>query len=114
MIAIVEWSWEGRNIQKKYNHPLGKALLTKDLMGIVIIASTKDEPAENAAIYNADGSVKFRLKVPFDQPSNYSFYDIYYIDDHLNIILWSSVGDYNMQCFLNPAKGEMTNCRKVK
>jgi len=112
----VSWKWGGKKIEKVYGHRLFKVLLLKDRQSIAIIASTKDEGAENAGIYNADGSLRYKIKIPSIKPICYGFCDVYYEKDELRIILMTGSRDYpyDTGCSFNPETGEIRNCHNVK
>ena len=112
----VSWKWRGEKIEKTYEHPPFKALLLKDRQTVVIIASTKDEGVENAGIYNPDGSLGYKLKVPSIKPKFHGFYDVYYSNDEVKLILLTGSKDYpyDTGCTFDPETGEMTNFHNVK
>jgi len=112
----VSWRCKGEIVRKIYQHPPFKVLLCKDRQNVAIITSTKDEGVENAAVYNADGSLRYRLKVPFEKPNFFGFSDIYYSNDKLTLILITGSKEYpyDTGCTFNPETGEMTNFHNVK
>jgi hypothetical protein len=110
------WKWKGETVKRTYGHPPFKVLLLKDRRSVIIIASTKDEGVENAAVYNADGSLRYRLVVPSIRPKIYGFYDVYYSRDKLTLILITGSRDYpyDTGCTFDAETGGMTNFHNVK
>lgn len=73
-------------------HPLS------DMSGIAVIEMERDQQGKSSCAYiiNADGSLRFEIKLPELTLSNGKFYDVYYIGNDLCFFFYSDNEDFRM------------------
>jgi hypothetical protein len=75
----VSWRWSGNAICKTYSFQVRVANLLDDKTGVAVIEPFEEKGRDNAVVFNADGSERFRLKFPLPEPYGDCYVDIYYV-----------------------------------
>ncbi len=96
-IESKELSWDFGKVKKEYENPPTSVTCLSDNSGFVVVLSTLEFGANNAVLYNYDGSVRFWLTPPPVKGNTICFYDIYYVNDVLTAILSTSQCDFGCE-----------------
>lgn len=91
---VVTWRYNSGQILKRYNYPIRSAVLLRDFSGAAVAEPYEEKGINNAVIFNADGSERFRLEFPIDDPRSICFDQIYYINDELTAICVTRSADF--------------------
>jgi hypothetical protein len=103
----VGWRDRGRYVMKQYMYPIQKALPLRDGSAVAIIEPYEIAGRDNAVVFNADGSERFRLKFPRPRPFGCCYTNVYYEGDDLYVY---TVGqDVDLRYRLNERTGELGN-----
>lgn len=73
------WSFGGRQVRKFYADPIRSAVVLLDGTGVALVEPYQAGRSENAVVFNADGSERFRVKLPVPDPRGYWFEQMYYV-----------------------------------
>jgi hypothetical protein len=84
---VVEWDVNESQLRIAYEKPIRSAVALRDRSGIAIVEPLVTFGEDNAVILNADGSIRFRLHLPFKDGSVYGFDQMYYVNDELTAIV---------------------------
>src|SRR5689334_16711692 len=84
-VSTASWLYNDQRIEKRYRYPIQRALPLNDGSGVAIVEPYQEGSVNNAVVFNADGSERFRLTSRL--PDHYkSFYtDIYYVEGILTV-----------------------------
>ncbi len=78
----VEWAFAARRIKKSYPFPIRSAITLLDNTGVALVEPNEVSKPNNAVIFNADGSERFRVMHP-GQGADGGFDQIYYVRHEL-------------------------------
>ncbi len=86
------WWCDGQRVDKLYDFEIGSAVVLEDSSGIAIVEPPRPDGL-NAVVYNADGSVRFRVPPP--QPDRHvAFQQMYYVRDELTAVAITRGNDW--------------------
>lgn len=85
--TVLEWDVDGSQRRREYEKPIRSAVALRDRSGIAIVEPLVTYGESNAVIFNADGSLRFKLQLPVKDGSVYGFDQMYYVNDELTAIL---------------------------
>jgi len=90
----VTWKYNSGQVIKQYAYPIRSAVVLRDLSGVALVEPHEEKGINNAVVFNADGSERFRLKFPMNDPRSICFNQIYYINDELTAICATRSADF--------------------
>ncbi len=92
--ASVSWDWEGVKIEKVYCKPLASVCGLHDGCGVALVESIEESGPHNPVVFDADGSTRFRVGLPFPEFQVQGFADMYYVKEELTAILITPGRDF--------------------
>ena len=101
----VRWNHAGEEVVRRYAMPILKAIALNDGSGVAIVEHPDEAGRDNAVVLNADGSLRFRIKLPAPASSGYAFWELYYVGTELTAFAAISGGDF--ACVIDPSSGEI-------
>lgn len=88
-----------------YHFPVRVANLLEDKTGVAVVEPFEEKGRDNAVVFNADGSERFRLKFPLPEPHGNYYFDFYYVMGRLTAFANLRGTDFAYE--LNPQTGEV-------
>lgn len=89
----VRWRCGGQEISKDFSEEVPSAVVLRDDSGIAVVAPESVLGADNAVIYNADGSERSRVSPP--QPDRHrAFQQMYYVGEDLTAVAITTGSDW--------------------
>ena len=82
----VSWAYGGTIVSKSYSYPIASVNLLRGGSGAAIVEPIEHSGPRNAVIFNADGSERCRIELPFPDSQVQGFADMYYIQDELTAV----------------------------
>ncbi len=82
----LSWVVDGVRISHEYDKPLRSAVTLRDGSGVAVVEPLMSYGESNAVILNADGSLRFRLRMQANDGTVYGFDQMYYVDGELTAI----------------------------
>lgn len=90
----VSWVYGTAVVTKSYSHFISSVNLLRDRLGVAIAEPMEHSAPRNAVIFNADGSERCRVELPFPDYQVQGFADMYYVQDELTAILVTPGRDF--------------------
>lgn len=92
--AVVAWDSDGERIEKVYRGPVSSVCQLRDGGGLALVEPIDETGPNNAVVFNANGTVRFRVKPPLPTYQVQGFADMYYVKDELTAILVTPGRDF--------------------
>ncbi|MBN1910399.1 MAG: hypothetical protein JW818_11710 [Pirellulales bacterium] len=92
--AVVIWDCDGERIEKAYRGPVTSVCPLRDGDGLALVEPIDETGPNNAVVFNADGTVRFRVKPPLPTQQVQGFADMYYVKDELTAIMVTPGRDF--------------------
>ena len=83
---VASWRHNCKSIVKQYDFPIRSAVPLRDETGVAVVEPFEEKGRDNAVVFNADGSERFRLRFPLPEPHGNCFDQMYYIRQVLTAI----------------------------
>ena len=99
------WECEGLEIRKSYANPIRSAVPLQDGSGAVIVEPFQEAGLNNAIIFNADGSERFRLSFPEPASRGYGYDQAYHINEALNV--FANIGGTDFRYVIDESEGSV-------
>jgi hypothetical protein len=99
------WECGGVEIRKSYANPIRSAVLLRDASGVAIVEPFQEAGLNNAVVFNADGSERFRLSFPALPSRGYGYDQAYYIDEALNAFV--NLGGVDFRYVIDESEGRV-------
>jgi hypothetical protein len=77
------WACGVLQINKKYILPIRSATVLRDETGVAVVEPRECVGRNNAVVFNADGTERFRVVFPASEPDGYWFEQMYYVRNEL-------------------------------
>jgi hypothetical protein len=101
----VSWMHNGKSIVKQYRFPIRSAVPLRDATGVAVVEPFEEKGRDNAVVFNADGTERFRLRFPLPEPHGHCFDQMYYVRNTLTAIANLRGTDFAYE--LNEQTGEV-------
>lgn len=101
--STVGWVSDNKTIRKSFSKRVGSAVLLRDQSGVLIVEGLDEKKENAAAMFNADGSERFRLENPFPRERNLHFFYAHYVTSELTVVFAGTGEDY--ACVLDEKTG---------
>ncbi len=116
------WKFNGKDMKKKFQHPIHTVIELNDKSGFAIIANEKEYGSHNGLILNGNGTLRLLLEIPFGTeqfPFNIyefpCFCDIYYCSSgRLEIFISGNNALGIRACTVDEKTGELTNFHETR
>jgi hypothetical protein len=109
---VARWECKGIQIAKTYKFPIRSAVVLSDKTGVAIVEPFEEKGRNNAAVFNSDGTERFRLNFPLPEPHGNCFDQMYYICEKLTAIANLRGADFAYE--LNEQNGEVIRSYESK
>ena len=108
----IKWFYDGKEHSKLLCDPIGNAIILNDGSGFITIEEALGVRAENASIWNGDGSLRCIPKNPFGKDTEFRFYYVEYIGNILHFVLASRERDFGI--FVNQNTCEILKTHEAR
>ena len=102
--AVVSWYCDGQRIEKAYREPLRSVCELRGGDGVAVVEAVGESGPRNAAVFDDDGGIRFRVEPAFPDYQVQGFSDMYYVNDELTAILLTPGRDFAV--VVNPQTGK--------
>jgi len=104
---VVSWEFKGEIIHKEYEFPIRSAIVLDDASGVAVVEPFEAIGRDNAVVFNADGSERFRLAFPLPEPYGNCYDQMYYVNNTLTAFANLRGNDWGY--VLDQATGQVIN-----
>lgn len=80
---VASWICEKTTIRKEYRYSIRSAIPLLDGTGVALVEPMEQAGRDNAVVFDANGTERFRLVFPLPEPHGHCFDQMYYVQGRL-------------------------------